>query len=69
LTPSAPFGGEHMTENKDSILGMDKRVENDKDALILLSSVIDHLRDLGHENMASRVVKIMQYIIKKDEKQ
>ena len=58
-----------MTENKDSILGMDKRVENDKDALILLSSVIDHLRDLGHENMASRVVKIMQYIIKKDEKQ
>ena len=58
-----------MTENKDSILGMDKRVENDKETLIILSSVIDHLRDLGHEFMAARVVKVLQYIIKKDEKQ
>ena len=58
-----------MTENKDSILGMDKRVENDKDALILLSAVIDHLRDLDHEFMAARLIKVMQYIIKKDEKQ
>lgn len=57
-----------MSETKATILGMDKRVENDKEALILLSSVIDHLRDLGHENIASRAVKILQYIISKDEK-
>ena len=58
-----------MTENKSTILGMDKRVENDKEALILLSSVIDHLRDLKHEFMAERLIRVLQYIISsKDEK-